>query len=106
MTTRTYARATAALKVIRHFLSDARQLIRLYIDTSDTYTPPPRGWTCFHCGETFRTREAATVHFGRSPSEPAGCTIDVEDYRNMRYELHAARVKLIRAGLMEQWEQT
>jgi hypothetical protein len=30
----------------------------------DTYQAPPHGWTCFHCGETFRTAQGARLHFG------------------------------------------
>ena len=70
-------------------------------------SPPCQGYSVMHnlpwlrgrpypCGARFRTVAGAQVHFGRRPSEPVGCSIDVEDYRVMRYELHAARVKLIR----------
>lgn len=33
-----------------------------------TYTAPEHGWTCFHCGETFKTPDAARLHFGQAPS--------------------------------------
>lgn len=40
---------------------------------SDTYTAPPHGWTCFHCGETFMTVGAARTHFGATPDAEPGC---------------------------------
>lgn len=33
----------------------------------DTYPMPKHGWTCFHCGETFKTPGKAREHFGRTP---------------------------------------
>ena len=36
---------------------------------------PPHGWTCFHCGETFKTVGGARLHFGKTPDEPAACTV-------------------------------
>lgn len=33
---------------------------------SPTYTPPAHGWTCFHCGETFKTPGTARLHFGET----------------------------------------
>jgi len=45
--------------------------------SGDTYTPPPNGWCCFHCGETFTfTRggyRAARVHFGATPDWVPDC---------------------------------
>lgn len=38
---------------------------------SPTYTPPEHGWTCFHCGETFKTPGAARLHFGELPATAA-----------------------------------
>jgi hypothetical protein len=43
---------------------------------SDTYEPPPHGWTCFHCGETFTTVGAARDHFGADQGAEPGCLID------------------------------
>lgn len=42
----------------------------------DTYEPPKHGWTCFHCGETFKTFGSARDHFGADPSAQPGCLID------------------------------
>lgn len=33
-------------------------------DDAETYDTPRHGWTCFHCGETFRTEAGARLHFG------------------------------------------
>lgn len=45
--------------------------------SDDTYTPPPNGWCCFHCGEAFPfTRggyRAARVHFGATPDWAPDC---------------------------------
>lgn len=43
----------------------------------DTYAPPPHGWTCFHCGETFTTPGSARDHFGTPIAEP-GCVLSVQ----------------------------
>ncbi|MDP9990893.1 hypothetical protein J2W28_002063 [Variovorax boronicumulans] len=44
---------------------------------ADTYTPPPNGWCCFHCGETFPFNRggyrAARVHFGATPDWAPDC---------------------------------
>jgi hypothetical protein len=32
-----------------------------------TYPAPKHGWTCFHCGETFKKPGAARDHFGPTP---------------------------------------
>ena len=81
-----------------NLLYDLWQVVWAYFCNKDEQIPPAHGWVCFHCGARFRTVAGAQIHFGKRPSEPAGCTIDIEEFRNMRYELHAARVKLIRAG--------
>jgi hypothetical protein len=36
---------------------------------------PPDGWTCFHCGETFKTWNGARDHFGATPDETPLCLI-------------------------------
>jgi hypothetical protein len=46
--------------------------------TEATYTAPPHGWTCFHCGETFTTPRTARDHFGTTPDEKPGCVLKVE----------------------------
>jgi hypothetical protein len=43
----------------------------------DTYAKPAHGWTCFFCGETFKTEGSARVHFGADPGAKPGCQIRV-----------------------------
>lgn len=43
----------------------------------DTYAMPAHEWTCFHCGETFRTPGAAADHFGETPEEEPACVMKV-----------------------------
>jgi hypothetical protein len=44
----------------------------------ETYAGPVNGWTCFHCGETFRTPGAAALHFGATPDSMPGCILKVK----------------------------
>lgn len=39
----------------------------------DALVEPAHGWTCFHCGEVFRARQAAQDHFGLTECEPPAC---------------------------------
>lgn len=43
----------------------------------DTYEQPEHGWTCFHCGETFKTVGSARDHFGAQQTATPGCMIKV-----------------------------
>lgn len=43
-----------------------------------TYPMPEHGWTCFHCGETFKTPGGARLHFGSTPDAKPGCYLKVE----------------------------
>jgi hypothetical protein len=56
---------------------DIQAHIRGRTDQKDTYDAPKHGWTCFHCGETFRTSFGAKVHFGADPSAKPGCMMKV-----------------------------
>lgn len=47
------------------------------IENGDTYPKPEHGWTCFHCGETFKTVGGAYDHFGATPTAEPGCVIGV-----------------------------
>lgn len=38
---------------------------------------PKNGWTCFHCGETFRCPSAAAEHFGINEFVLPGCIAKV-----------------------------
>lgn len=77
-----------------------------------TYDRPPRGWTCFHCGETFHSVGAAAEHFGAVPSATPGCLIRVQfgDERGLQTQLRAvelerdelqARLNAVRFGVDE-----
>lgn len=48
------------------------------MDSKATYPMPAEGWTCFHCGENFKTPGAARDHFGRTPDRKPGCIIKIE----------------------------
>jgi hypothetical protein len=54
--------------------------------------PHKRGWTCFHCGETFETFGSARDHFGQSPAAEPGCSIRVKygDERGLQMDLRKA----------------
>lgn len=61
-----------------------------------TYPAPRHGWICFHCGETFKTPEAAAEHFGTTPAETPECidraTSSYQDLvRRTREAEHAMR---------------
>lgn len=47
--------------------SDVEAHLRGIAEGPDTYPTPAAGWTCFHCGETFRTARGASLHFGDHP---------------------------------------
>lgn len=67
--------------------------------SSDTYTPPEHGWTCFHCGENFPgTRageKAAREHFSKTPLLPPECLEAASPARKLarRARLAEARVR-------------
>jgi hypothetical protein len=42
------------------------------------FPPPPHGWTCFHCGETFHTVASASEHFGSAVADKPGCVLKSE----------------------------
>lgn len=44
---------------------------------TDTYQAPEHGWTCFHCGETFKKPGSARDHFGADQTATPGCLIKV-----------------------------
>jgi hypothetical protein len=59
------------------------------------YTPPPHGWTCFHCGETFpgnlTGQRAAQLHFGASIHDEPKCQISAHHLRVMETDLRRYR---------------
>jgi len=44
----------------------------------DSYETPRHGWTCFHCGETFKSHDLARDHFGRDPDYGPACVLKSE----------------------------
>lgn len=68
----------------------------------DTYIPPPHGWTCFFCGETFLNVESAKDHFGATKDCKPGCTVKVQygDERGLLMELRKAE------ALVNSWRET
>jgi hypothetical protein len=64
--------------------------------TTSTYYPPPNGWTCFHCGETFRTVGAARDHFGFDCSRDPACRIKVGEERGLVMALRRAEAENMR----------
>ncbi len=48
-----------------------------------TYQQPKHGWTCFHCGETFKKFGAARDHFGEDIEGSAGCQIKAGEERGL-----------------------
>lgn len=44
----------------------------------DTYPTPLHGWTCFHCGETFKRYGLAREHFGPEANYGPACIIKSE----------------------------
>jgi hypothetical protein len=65
--------------------------------TQDTYPMPAHGWTCFHCGETFKTPGGAQNHFGGNVNGLAGCQIKVGEERGLLMALRKAEERAERA---------
>jgi hypothetical protein len=55
-----------------------------------TYERPEHGWTCFFCGETFKTPGLARAHFGGDPLSMAGCQIKAGEERMLLGALREA----------------
>lgn len=64
----------------------------------DTYLAPEHGWTCFHCGETFKTLGPARDHFGGSIDAEPGCLIRVQagEERGLQMALREAEDEIRR----------
>lgn len=63
---------------------------------TETYNMPPHGWTCFHCGETFKTPGAARDHFGVDQSRDPACRIKNGAERGLLMALRKAEAELAR----------
>lgn len=62
----------------------------------DTYNAPVGGWTCFHCGENFKTPGSARDHFGFEPSADPACRIKVGAERGLLMALRKAEEEIDR----------
>jgi hypothetical protein len=60
------------------------------------YKNPPYGWTCFHCGETFKLPGLAKDHFGADPLAEAACLIKAGHERNLVAAIREAEEQLAR----------
>lgn len=62
----------------------------------DTYPIPKHGWTCFFCGENFKSVGNAQEHFGIDPDKKPGCLIKVSygGERGLLFALRAAEEEL------------
>ena len=63
---------------IDHLTPDQQSDIRAHITglsdpEEDTYQAPEHGWTCFHCGATFKTTRGARMHFGHNVTGRPKC---------------------------------
>lgn len=65
-------------------------MIEPSVGSADTYPMPAHGWTCFHCGETFRTPGSARIHFGTTPASTPGCVIKAGDEKGLLMALRKA----------------
>jgi hypothetical protein len=66
------------------------------------FPPPKHGWTCFHCGETFRTVADGEAHFGPVPSASPACVLKAERglvraLRDVERERDETQVRLLAA---------
>ncbi|KKK96727.1 hypothetical protein LCGC14_2659880 [marine sediment metagenome] len=59
-----------------------------------TYKQPEHGWTCFHCGETFKKFGAAQDHFGDSIDGSAGCQIKAGEELGLLMALRKAEARI------------
>jgi hypothetical protein len=47
------------------------------------YVRPSDGWTCYHCGETFRSWSSARDHFGADEFDAVACRIKSREERGL-----------------------
>jgi hypothetical protein len=48
-------------------------------------------WRCFHCGEVFRSRVRAELHFGWTANATPACKVSAKDMREMEVLLKQYR---------------
>lgn len=59
-----------------------------------SYTGPQEGWTCYHCGVTFRKPGAASDHFGEVPRDKAKCQYHDLDVEKLEAENDSLRTQI------------
>lgn len=62
--------------------------------TEWTYNRPRHGWTCFHCGETFKTPGEAETHFGFDCSSDPACRIKAGEEMGLLLALRRAEAHI------------
>ena len=75
---------------------------------TDTYPQPEHGWTCFHCGETFKHQTLARIHFGHYPTATPACQLSPAHVREelRRYRMQESKLQDIRNRLASLLELT
>lgn len=63
----------------------------------ETYQQPEHGWTCYHCGETFKKPGLAKLHFGGTMGALTGCQIKFGEEMGLLMQLREAE------RLLEAW---
>lgn len=58
------------------------------------YAMPAHGWTCFHCGDTFKTPGSARLHFGADPMKDPACQIKTLEERGLLMALRKVEGEL------------
>ena len=59
-----------------------------------TYRSPENGWTCYHCGITFRTPGGAQDHFGARPKSMPKCKYHDSDVEKLEAQLTESQEKV------------
>lgn len=67
-----------------------------YADDAPTYPTPEHGWTCFHCGENFKTWGGARDHFGALPKAVAACKIKAGEEKGLMMAMRRVEAQLAR----------
>ena len=68
--------------------------------SEDTYSAPPDGWVCFHCGERFTTFGAASDHFGERPDDGVACRIKDGEELGLVMALRRSQAETVEARCM------
>lgn len=75
---------------IGHLTPEQQSEIRAHVaglteQEDEFYDAPKHGWTCFHCGQTFKTIDGAELHFGKDvKGRPVCQTVPAQDDDKLR----------------------